>query len=77
MKLIAKIKKHFAPKTRAEIIDQKITDLMHEILICDFTNEEIAFILNGMRADGKDLLLRRKSMLESESVKTANAANTL
>lgn len=76
-KLILKVKKHFEPKTRAEIIDQKIVDIMHDILIHDFTNEEIAFIINGLRSDGKDLLIRRKKALENETIKTTIAINTL
>jgi hypothetical protein len=78
-KLLLQLQKYFTPKvkTRAEIINQKVSELMQEILINDFTNEEISLIIRTMREDGIHELKRRSDILNAEIQKTIIALNKL
>jgi len=76
-KIISKLNKLFAPKTRAEIIESKIAELTQDIFMCGFSNYEIATILNTTQGDVKAILKHRKAVIEKELLETTQAINTL
>jgi hypothetical protein len=69
--------KLFKRKTRPEVIDSAIENIMHELLINEFSNSEIATILIRLRTTGKQVLIERKVGLEKELLSTTNAINSL
>jgi hypothetical protein len=64
-------------KTRIEVVEDKITDILHDIMTLDFTNGEIATILNSLGDQGKKVLECRKEALEAQLKETVNAINSL
>lgn len=69
--------KFWKRKTRPEIIDLAVENIMHELLINEFSNAEIAIILTRLRSTGKSILIDRKDGLEKELLSTTNAINSL
>lgn len=69
--------KFFKRKSRQEIVSQFTDKLLHEILISDLSNSEIAIVLKGLSSIGKQTLEERKSSLEKQLLETCNAINSL
>jgi hypothetical protein len=67
----------FKTKSRAELIESKADQLLHELLICNFNNEEVATIINIVRGKGKHTLEARRLELENELLLTNNAIHSL
>lgn len=67
----------FKRKSRIEIVEDKITNILHDIMTLDFTNGEIATILNSLSDQCKTALQNRKEALEKELKETVNAINSL
>jgi len=64
-------------KTRTEIISEKSEQVLNDILISGFSNNEISIILDTMLKEGKSVLKNRKIVLENELISTNNAINRL
>jgi len=64
-------------KTRAEIISEKSEQVLNDILISGFSNNEISIILDTLLKEGKSVLQNRKIVLENELISTNNAINRL
>jgi DNA-binding transcriptional regulator YhcF (GntR family) len=60
----------FKKKTRTEIVEEKIENVMHDILTLDFSSEEIAVIVNSLQDNGRIVLERRAEELDKELQKT-------
>jgi DNA-binding transcriptional regulator YhcF (GntR family) len=69
--------KIFKKKTRAEIVEAKIGEMLHDILTLEFTNEELAIIVNSLQDNGRIILERRAEELEKELQKTIMAIASL
>lgn len=69
--------KVFKNKSRNEIISEKSEQILHDIVISGFTNEEISIIIETLSKEGKSMLENRKSILENELLLTTNAINRL
>lgn len=67
----------FKKKPRQAIVEDKIEDVLHDILTLDFSNEEIGYILKSLSSIGKKVLEERKSSLEKQLLETCNAINLL
>jgi len=67
----------FKRKPRQAIVEDKIEDVLHDILTLDFSNEEIGYILKSLSSIGKKVLEERKSSLEKQLLETCNAINLL
>jgi len=64
-------------KTRTEIISEKSEQVLNDILISGFSNNEISIILDTLTKEGKSVLQNRKIVLENELISTNNAINRL
>lgn len=67
----------FSKKTRSELISEKINQILHDLLISGFDNNEISVILYDLSKEGKSVLQERKKDLEAELILTKNAINRL
>lgn len=67
----------FKKKSRAELIDSKVADIIHQILIEGYSNAEIGLILKTIQEDGKYLLEHRRALLIDELHATVEAINKL
>lgn len=67
----------FKKKSRAELIDSKVADIIHQILIEGYSNAEIGLILKTIQEDGKHLLEHRRALLIDELHETVEAINKL
>jgi len=69
--------KLFKRKSRAEIIDITVTEILHDIMIRGFSSSEVATILNSLKDQGKIALQFKKEVEEKELLETVNAINSL
>ena len=67
----------FKKPTREKIVEDKITDIMHDLLTLDFTNSELATIFNSISEQGKSALQARKEILTDKLTETINAINSI
>ncbi len=67
----------FKRKSRAELIEDKAHNIVHDILISGFSNREVAIIIHTAKAKGREILESRKIELEKELLETCNAINSL
>jgi hypothetical protein len=71
------MKNPFKPKSSAELIESKADQILHDLLICNFNNEEISTVINIIRGKGKATLESRRLELEKELLLTTNAIHSL
>lgn len=69
--------KFWKKKSRAELIEDKAQSIVHEIIVSGFSNSEIAIILNTAKARGREVLEKRRTELDLETLDTNNAINSL
>ena len=69
--------KIFKKATRIEVLNSEVKSIIRELLIHDFSNEEIGFIVKSLNKEVKELLKERQIILENELKETINAINIL
>jgi hypothetical protein len=67
----------FSRKTRSEVIDDTVDDILFTITGSNFTNEEIATIINAIAEKGKLQLSLRVQHLSDELERTMQAAESI
>lgn len=67
----------FKKKTRNQIISEKSEQILSDILLSGFNNDEISIIIDTLSKEGKSILENRKFNLEAELILTNNAINRL
>lgn len=70
---------NFMPKkkSRSEILSEKSEQILNDILISGFSNNEVSIIIETISKEGKAVLKNRKTVLEDELISTTNAINRL
>lgn len=70
---------NFMPKkkSRSEILSEKSEQILNDILISGFSNNEVSIIIETIAKEGKTVLKNRKTILEDELISTTNAINRL
>lgn len=71
------IQKLFNRKSRTEILDDFIDNMLVEITNKDFNNDEIACIINSLGDKGKHLLEKRAALLKDEYDRTLLAIESM
>jgi hypothetical protein len=69
--------KIFKKKNRAQIVSEKAESVLHDILICGLSDDEIATVLIILRNSGKKVLQNRQNELTKELQETITAINRL
>jgi len=64
-------------KTRTELIEEKIKDLLYDLFLSDYTDMEIAFILNSLREQCLENLEKNKTSLLDKLQNTESAIKNL
>lgn len=75
--LFAAKPKIFKQKSRAEVIGKVIEDLTFEVTSRDFSNREVAFIINGIARKAKGVLIEREEYLTRELTNTKKSINEI